>query len=77
LIASFAVYILRYTGLAILDAPWWTLSMEVLEPVTLGLTWVTIVMYFRHIIPRRLTATGQAIPVIAHFCLGKLRQRGF
>jgi MFS family permease len=71
LIVSFAVYILRYTGLAILDAPWWTLSMEVLEPVTLGLTWITIVLYFRHVIPRRLTVTGQAIPVIAHFCLGE------
>jgi MFS_1 like family len=71
LIASFAVYILRYTGLAVLDAPWWTLTMELLEPVTLGLTWVTIVMYFRHIMPRRLSATGQAIPVLAHFCLGK------
>lgn len=71
LIASFAVYILRYTGLAMLDQPWWTLLMEAMEPVTLGLTWATIVLYMRHLMPRRLTATGQAMPVIAHFCLGK------
>lgn len=71
LIASFAVYILRYTGLALLEQPWWTLLMEAMEPVTLGLTWAAIVMYMRHLMPRRLTATGQAMPVIAHFCVGK------
>lgn len=71
LIASFTVYILRYTGLAIVDCPWWTLLMEAMEPVTLGLTWVTLVLYMRYLMPRRLTGTGQALPVLAHFCLGK------
>ncbi|XP_055693493.1 uncharacterized protein LOC129795946 [Lutzomyia longipalpis] len=71
LIGAFSVYILRYTGLAILDEPWWTLLMEAMEPVTLGLSWATIVMYMRHLMPRRLTATAQALPVIAYFCLGK------
>lgn len=71
LISSFAVYIVRYTGLAMLEEPWWTLLMEALEPVTLGLSWAAIVMYMRHLMPRRLTALGQALPVIAHFCLGK------
>lgn len=27
-------------------------------------------MYMRHLVPRRLTATGQALPVAAHFALG-------
>lgn len=71
LISAFAVYIVRYAGLAILEQPWWTLLMEALEPVTLGLSWAAIVMYMRHLMPRRLTALGQALPVIAHFCLGK------
>lgn len=71
LIAAFAVYIVRYSGLAYLEEPWWTLLMEALEPVTLGLSWAAIVMYMRHLMPRRLTALGQALPVIAHFCVGK------
>lgn len=71
LIGSFAVYIVRYSGLAILEETWWTLLMEALEPVTLGLSWAAIVMYMRHLMPRRLTCIGQALPIIAHFCLGK------
>lgn len=68
---AFTVYILRYTGLALIDNPWWALFMAALEPITLSITWVTLILYMRHLMPRRLTATGQAIPVIAFFCLGK------
>lgn len=42
-----------------------------MEPITLGLTWVTIILYMRHLLPRRLITCGQALPVIAFFCIGK------
>lgn len=71
LMIAFTVYILRYTGLALIDNPWWALIMAAMEPITLSLTWVTLILYMRHLMPRRLTATGQAIPVIAFFCVGK------
>lgn len=71
LMAAFSVYILRYTGLALIDNPWWTLFMAAMEPITLGITWVTLILYMRHLMSRRLTATGQALPVIAFFCIGK------
>lgn len=71
LMTAFTVYILRYTGLALIDNVWWALLMAALEPITLSITWVTLILYMRHLLPRRLTATGQAIPVIAFFGLGK------
>lgn len=43
---------------------------EALEIFTLHLMWVTAVVYLRHLVPRKFTACGQALPVIAHFCLG-------
>jgi hypothetical protein len=71
LITSFVFYVLRFIVMAQLNQAWFVLLMEAIEPLTLGLTWITIILYMRHIIPRRLTATGQALPVIAHFCVGK------
>lgn len=68
---AFTVYILRYTGLSLIDNPWWALFMAAMEPVSLSITWVTLVLYMRHLVPRRITTIGQAIPVIAFFCLGK------
>lgn len=55
---------------SIITEPWLVLLSEVLEVFTLVLMWVTAILYLRHLIPRRFTVTGQALPVIAHFCLG-------
>lgn len=71
LMTAFTVYILRYTGLSLIENPWWALFMAAMEPITLSITWVTLVLYMRHLVPRRLTTAGQAIPVIAFFCVGK------
>lgn len=70
LIAAFAVHILRFTSLSFMDSPWYALFTHSLESITLVLMFVTLVLYMRHLIPRRLIATGQALPVIAIFCLG-------
>ncbi|KAH1022127.1 hypothetical protein HUJ04_011568 [Dendroctonus ponderosae] len=44
---------------------------EFLEIFTLHVMYVTAVLYLRHLVPRKLTACGQALPVVAHFCLGR------
>ncbi|XP_055625273.1 uncharacterized protein LOC129767972 [Toxorhynchites rutilus septentrionalis] len=71
LIVAITTYILRFALLASVDITWWRVVIDFLYPVTLGLTWLTIVFYTRHIIPRRIITTGQALPVIFHFCLGR------
>lgn len=60
----------RFTGLSLVSEPWWSLISEVLEVFTLGIMWVTAILYLRHLVPRHLTVTAQALPVIAHFCVG-------
>lgn len=77
LIISFATHIVRYTIFSFIDSPWWTLILKFTEPITLSLTWITIILYVRHIFPRRLTTIGQALPVIAHFCLGTKQSTEF
>lgn len=58
-------------ALTFIDDPRFLLIVEALEIFTLHLMWVTAVLYLRHLVPRKFTACGQALPVIAHFCLGK------
>lgn len=64
------MHILRFTGLALMDSPWYALLTHSLESITLVLVFVTLVLYMRHLFPRRLIASGQAVPVIASFCIG-------
>ncbi|KAK1130583.1 hypothetical protein K0M31_018708 [Melipona bicolor] len=71
LITAFTVYIIRFTGLSLVAEPWWSLISEALEVFTLGIMWVTAILYLRHLVPRHLTVTAQALPVIAHFCVGR------
>lgn len=70
-ITAFTFYGLRYTGLAYSRDYSWIIVCEILEVFTLSLVWVTAMLYFRHLVPRKYTATGQALPVIAHFCIGR------
>ncbi|XP_018324271.1 uncharacterized protein LOC108736371 [Agrilus planipennis] len=71
LIASFCFYIIHYIGLYVVENAWWILLFEALEIFTLHLMYATAVMYLRHLVPRKFTVLGQAIPVIVHFCLGR------
>ncbi|XP_053599751.1 uncharacterized protein SP1173 isoform X2 [Plodia interpunctella] len=70
-ITAFTFYCLRYIGLASGTDYDWVVVCEILEIFTLSLVWVTAMLYFRHLVPRKYTATGQALPVIAHFCIGR------
>ncbi|CAH2062787.1 unnamed protein product, partial [Iphiclides podalirius] len=70
-IGAFTFYSLRYTGLAFSTSYAWVVVSELLEVFTLSLVWATAVLYFRHLVPKKYTTTGQALPVIAHFCVGR------
>lgn len=70
MIAAFALHIIRFTVLAYIDAPWYALLTHSLESITLVLVFVTLVLYMRHLVPRRLITSGQAVPVIATLCIG-------
>lgn len=63
--------ILVFPGMAFSTDYSWIAVCEALEVFTLSLVWVTAMLYFRHLVPRKYTATGQALPVIAHFCIGE------
>ncbi|XP_013134646.1 PREDICTED: uncharacterized protein LOC106100364 [Papilio polytes] len=58
-------------GLAYSTSYWWVAACALLQVFTLSLVWVTAVLYFRHLVPKKYTTTGQALPVIAHFCIGR------
>lgn len=70
-ITAFTFYIIRFTGLVFFVNPWWILLCEGLEVFTLGIMWVTAMLYMKQLVSRHLTTTGQALAVIAHFCLGR------
>ncbi|KAH8408315.1 hypothetical protein KR215_002276 [Drosophila sulfurigaster] len=70
-IAGFAVFVIRFTALSDPDCDWLTYIMEIIEPAVIGIVWITIILYMRHAMPRKLTATGQAIAVAAFFGIGK------
>ncbi|EDV95695.1 uncharacterized protein LOC6557726 [Drosophila grimshawi] len=70
-IAGFAIFVIRFTALTDAQTDWLTVIMETIEPAVIGLIWITIILYMRHAMPRKLTATGQAIAVLAFFGLGK------
>ncbi|KAK0176210.1 hypothetical protein PV328_000368 [Microctonus aethiopoides] len=71
LIVALTMYIVRYIGLILMSNPWWALFSQLLEIFTLGIMWVTVILYLRHLMPRHSTVTAQALPVIAHFCIGR------
>lgn len=59
-------------GLTFIENAKLIIVFEMLEVFTLHLMFVTAVLYMRHLVPRKYTATGQALPVITHFCLGRV-----
>ncbi|XP_052862290.1 uncharacterized protein LOC128269003 [Anopheles cruzii] len=71
LVAAFLSLVVRFILLAILDYSLWDVVEDWLLPTTLGLTWITLVLHFRDLLPRKVSALAQALPVIAHFGFGR------
>ncbi|XP_039486256.1 uncharacterized protein LOC120448355 [Drosophila santomea] len=70
-IGGLAIFVIRFTALSDAQTKWLIIVMETIEPFVIGLIWITIILYMRHAMPRKLTATGQAIAVLSFFGLGK------
>uniref|UniRef100_A0A1B6MRW6 Major facilitator superfamily associated domain-containing protein n=2 Tax=Graphocephala atropunctata TaxID=36148 RepID=A0A1B6MRW6_9HEMI len=71
LIVAFTFYIIRFTGLLIFEEVWGLFLFGALEVFTLVLTWSTAILYLRHLVPRHILVTGQALAIIAFFCIGR------
>ncbi|KAF5284534.1 hypothetical protein FQA39_LY17007 [Lamprigera yunnana] len=69
---AFVFYIIHYTVLYSVQNSWLLLICEAFEVFTLHIMWITAVLYLRHLIPRQFTVSGQSLPVVAHFCLGRI-----
>ncbi|XP_066146488.1 uncharacterized protein SP1173 [Euwallacea fornicatus] len=71
LIFCFVNYICHHLTLICIENATFIFLCEFLEIFTLHVMYVTAVLYLRHLVPRKFTACGQALPVIAHFCIGR------
>lgn len=71
LIFCFVNYICHHLTLICIENAKLLFLCEFLEIFTLHAMYVTAILYLRHLVPRKLTACGQALPVVAHFCLGR------
>ena len=70
LILAFVSYVLRFAGLTFDQTPWSSL-LELLEPISYYLAWITLVLFLRHLVPKKLLATGQAFLVIFYYSIGR------
>ncbi|XP_065085509.1 uncharacterized protein LOC135707568 isoform X4 [Ochlerotatus camptorhynchus] len=70
-VVAFLALVVRFILLAIFDWEYWDIIEDALLPATLGLTWVTLVLHFRDVLPHKVTAIAQSLPVIAHFGFGR------
>jgi hypothetical protein len=58
------------TGLLLCEDVLALFALAALEVFTLVLSWSTSVLYLRHLTPRHFLVTGQAITIVAFFCIG-------
>lgn len=70
LILALVSYVLRFAGLTFDQTPWSSL-FELLEPISYYLAWITLVLFLRHLVPKKLLATGQAFLVIFYYSIGR------
>lgn len=69
-IISLATYIIRFSGVISLENPS-VLLLELLEPINLALTWITLIFYLRHVVTKKFLATSQAVLVLLWLGLGR------
>ncbi|XP_074025970.1 uncharacterized protein [Leptinotarsa decemlineata] len=71
LIFCFVNYIWHHIALMFIDNAAYLLFCKWMEIFTLHIMYITAVLYLRHLVPQKFTACGQALPIVAHFCLGR------
>lgn len=72
-ILAFVSFALRFAGLYY-DYEWgnsWVTLFEILEPISFYLPWLAILLFIRHLVPKKFMAISHAIFVILFFAIGR------
>lgn len=70
-ILAFVSFALRFAGLYFDCTTYVTSAFELLEPLSFYLPWLALILFLRHLIPKKFLAVGQALLVILFFSLGR------
>lgn len=70
-ILAFVSFALRFSGLYNDESSSWTTLYEIFEPISFYLTWLALLLFSRHLIPKKFLALGQGLLVIIYFALGR------
>lgn len=70
-ILAFVSFALRFAGLYFDSVSSLTTLYELFEPLSFYLPWLAVILFTRHLIPKRFLAIGQGLVVILFFALGR------
>lgn len=64
-------FALRFAGLYFDNQSSWVTAYEILEPISFYLAWLALLLFIRHLVPKKFLALGQGLLVILFFALGR------
>ncbi|XP_070508871.1 uncharacterized protein SP1173 [Chironomus tepperi] len=70
-ILAFVSFALRFAGLYYYPYDHLSSLFELLEPLSFYLPWLALILFTRHLIPKKFLALGQGLLVILFFALGR------
>lgn len=70
-ILAFVSFAMRFAGLYFDNESHWDTAYEVLEPISFYLAWLALLLFIRHLVPKKFLALGQGLLVILFFALGR------
>lgn len=70
-ILAFVSFALRFAGLYFDAKTPFTTLYEIIEPLSFYLPWLALILFTRHLIPKKFLAVGQGLFVILFFALGR------
>lgn len=70
-IITFIFYVMRFGGLYFDNTSSIVSLYELFEPVSFYLSWLALLLFIRHLVPKRFLALGQGLLVIIFFALGR------
>ncbi|CRL08087.1 CLUMA_CG020920, isoform A [Clunio marinus] len=70
-ILSLVSFAFRFTGIYLYIGNPYTTFLEILEPLSFYLTWLALLLFIRHLIPKNILALGQGLLVVLYFALGR------
>lgn len=70
-ILALVSFALRFAGLYYDSTSHWSTLYEILEPISFYLAWLAMLLFLRHVVPKKFLGIGQALLVILFFALGR------